>query len=177
MADLVKHFTRFALLELSALMAVRSRHPGALEAERSHETSCWLSLPPRADGGRRLASGLALRPEEFAGSREIADLFNDVKLSQLQEFCPLEEAQLLEPFKDQTGGWTYKTFGVNPCLLGCVLCLTSGIKEQAALAARPRDIFAAIRAFYAEARLRDKKDRDEVSAPGPRIIWQKVRDM
>ena len=86
---------------------------------------------------------------------------------------PLEESHLIEPFKEKNGRWVYETFGVNPCVLGCVLCLASDIKEKDA-AVTAKDQFRKIRSFYREARAACGRDKDMVFAPGARILSQVV---
>ena len=73
------------------------------------------------------------------------------KLSVIQQWCPLEEAELIEPFKDATGKWIYDVFGINPCLLGCVLCLSSSMDKRAARLLKPCEVFKELNVFYAEA--------------------------
>ena len=84
----------------------------------------------------------------------------------------------MEPFKEQTGRWAYEVFGVNPCFLGALLCLTSGIHHndrEMAQRAEPRAILKQIREFYKEAGQKSGRDRDAAFAPGARVLWQKIR--
>ena len=65
----------------------------------------------------------------------------------------------------------YEAFGLNPCLLGCVLCLSNGIKNKAAAkTANSKGIFRNLRAFYAEANRARGEEKDRAFAPGPRVI-------
>ena len=111
-----------------------------------------------------------MRPEEIAGGLEVASLFFDVPLSTIQKWCPLEEHHLIEPFKEKKGLWVYDVFGVNPCVLGCVLCLASDINQKNDATAA--DQFRRIRSFYAEARAALGREKDIVFAPGARILSQ-----
>ena len=200
----VKHCARCLLIELSVMLVVSGR--GARAAPAGHpsrrETGDPLNKPESslvkspsssdvvavtcpsssaaapAPSARRLASALPLRPEEIAAGYEISSFFFDVSLSRIQAWCPLEESELLEPFKEETGRWAYDVFGVNPCFLGCLLCLTSGIaptQRESAQRAEPRDILKEIRTFYKEVGQMSGRDRDAVFAPGARVIWQKLR--
>lgn len=165
---LVKHCTRVVLLELSAILATRTP-AGRVE----------LSKPAEGDrpAPRRVTSSLAMRPEEMAAGCAISSLLFDVKLERIQGWCPLEEADLIEPFKHETGRWVYETFGVNPSLLGCVLCLASGIGDpQRAMRAAPADVLREIRKFYAETHRATGAARDCLFAPGARVLWQDVRE-
>ena len=72
---------------------------------------------------------------------------------------------------EKSGRWVYEAFGLNPCLLGCVLCLSDGIKnKEAAKKAKANAIFRNIRTFYAEAHRARGEEKDRVFAPGPRVI-------
>ena len=111
-----------------------------------------------------------MRPEEIAGGPELATLFFEVPMSTIQKWCPLEERNLIAPFMEKSGRWVYEAFGLNPCLLGCVLCLANGIKDnEAANMATAKDILRNIRVFYAEARSARGAEKDRLFAPGPRV--------
>ena len=184
----MKHCSRLLLIEFAILLVTSRRCSasprGAPDAEASSSASggdaaAVVASSAAASGTRRLASALPLRPEEIAAGYEIAELFFDTPLSVIQRWCPLEEQELMEPFKEETGRWAYEVFGVNACLVGCVLCLTSGIRRQdlkAAMLTEPRVILKPIRDFYKEAGQISGGGRDAVFAPGPRILWQQIRD-
>ena len=193
----VKHFVRSVLIAMSVMLALRLREgrsdcdgtsrgaPASdlLQASASSQgvrvedpSSSAAAPPPRT---RRVASALPMRPEEIVAGEEVASIFFDITISRIQQWCPLEESELLEPFKDRTGRWAYDVFGVNPIFLGCLLCLTSGIvdkQKEAAKSLEPREVLKQIRAFYKEAGQTTGFARDTVFAPGPRILWQLVRE-
>ena len=144
------------------------------KAEVSHPAPAAPAVVSDGMAARRTTSALLMRPEEIAGGPELASLFFDVPLIKIQKWCPLEERDLIAPFLEKIGRCVYEAFGLNPCLLGCVLCLASGIKKKdAANLATVNDRFRNIRVFYAEARVARGEEKDRLFAPGARILSER----
>ena len=125
----VKHFTRIVLLELAVLLATNGeidrRSAGGAAGSSSSAAAFSASAagsgssPPKS-ARRRIMSTLLLRAEDIVGGSEVAALFEDIKLSELQRFCPLEEAALMEAFKGES---------FTLVVAGCRDCSSAGIAQ------------------------------------------------
>ena len=158
---LAKHNARSTVLALSAMLLGANAPP--LPRDR------W------AEGTRRVTSSLALRPEELVAGLHSAQLFFGCSMRTIAEWCPLEEAHLLEPFVELDAEAVFQLFGINPVLVGCFLCLASGVSRHTESLATPTSqVWTVIKQHIHDAGAVVGPSRDAVFAPGPRILAQDV---